>query len=68
MDVLKYLPAYLEREEIAPETKREIVALIALALEKGVGRALGASRGRAPFVQDAFHDAVVGILRDKHTG
>jgi len=61
-----YLPEYLGREEVAAETRAEVVALIALALQKGLGRALSASRGKSPFVQDAFHDALVEILKDRY--
>ncbi|OGG37746.1 hypothetical protein A2110_02050 [Candidatus Jorgensenbacteria bacterium GWA1_54_12] len=65
MEYEAYLPEYLGREEVAPETRAEVVELVTLALQKGLGRALRASRGRDPFVQDAFHDALVRIMKSK---
>jgi hypothetical protein len=59
-DVNSPLPAYAQN---APaEVKLEIEYLLDVALKKGIGPALTESQKSPAFVQDAFHDALVGRL------
>jgi hypothetical protein len=54
------LPAYAQTA--APEVKLEIEYLLDVALNKGLGAALAESKKSPDFVQDAFHDTLVGKL------
>ncbi len=44
------------------EVKLEIEYLLDLALREGLGKAMGESKKSPYFVQDAFHDSLVGRL------
>jgi len=54
------LPAYAQ--SAAPEVKLEIEYLLEVVLTKGLAAALSESKKSPEFVQDAFHDALVGKL------
>jgi hypothetical protein len=54
------LPSYAQNA--SPETKLEIEYLLEVALRQGFGKALAEARKSPYFVQDAFHDALVGRL------
>ena len=54
------LPDYAQHA--SAETKLEIEYLLDIALKQGIGKALSESKKSPYFVQDAFHDALVGKL------
>jgi len=56
------LPAYLDSPTVEPEVKREVEELIGMTFTAGLAKALGAAKRRPPFIEDAFHDALVEKL------
>lgn len=56
------LPGYLERDGADPRVKLEIEKLVDLVFHESLGRAMREAGKHPPFVQDAFHDALVDKL------
>ncbi|MEI6479220.1 MAG: hypothetical protein WCO21_00085 [bacterium] len=56
------LPNYLFNSEISEEIKREVSKLIESVLSENIETAIKESKKHSPFVQDAFHDALVDKL------
>lgn len=56
------LPAYLDDEAGAEKVKAEVGQLVSLVFQKGLEAALTAAGRHSPFVEDAFHDALVDKL------
>ena len=63
------LPTYLENNGVSPAAKLEIEELVDIVFHKGLESALKAASKHTPFVEDAFHDALVDkllpILKEK---
>lgn len=56
------LPTYLQREDVAEEAKAEVEGLVNLFFSRGLEPALKEASKHSPFVEDAFHDALVDKL------
>lgn len=56
------LPAYVQDVHAEDSIKHEIERLIDVAFGEGLEKALGEVKKHPPFVQDAFHDALVDKL------
>lgn len=57
-----FLPAYLDKEEGAERAKAKVERLIEVAFREGLEKAMKEARREQPFVEDAFHDALVDKL------
>ncbi len=57
-----FLPRYFQKDERDEAAKKEVEGLINLAFNKNLEAAVAAAKKRAPFVEDAFHDALVDKL------
>lgn len=58
----RYLPSYMASAASGEEIKRAVEGLIELAFKRGIGVAISLARKTNPFVEDAFHDALVDKL------
>ncbi|MBI5732803.1 hypothetical protein HY967_02475 [Candidatus Jorgensenbacteria bacterium] len=56
------LPSYLALDKNHPEVKREVEGLVGIVFQEGLDKAINTARTRSPFVEDAFHDALVDRL------
>lgn len=56
------LPRYLQEGDASEEIKREVIKLVEIVLTNGMYAAIKEARNHSPFVQDAFHDALVDKL------
>lgn len=56
------LPEYMADANSEDGVKRAVHGLIDLAFKKGIGAAVSLARKTNPFVEDAFHDALVDKL------
>lgn len=56
------LPAYLTSEKIGENIRLEVRRLINLVFKDGLESALKEARRKQPFIEDAFHDALVDKL------
>lgn len=61
-DKKSVLPQYFQESKGEEVAKKEIEGLIKLAFTKNLEAAVAAAKKRAPFVEDAFHDALVDKL------
>ncbi len=52
----EYLPHYLKDDE---EVKKEVNRLVDLAFKEGIEKAVKEAKSYSPFIEDAFHDALV---------
>lgn len=57
-----FLPAYLADNAAPDEVKRTVENLVALAFKADIETAVATARRYPPFVEDAFHDALVDKL------
>jgi hypothetical protein len=55
-------PGYLDDSEAGMNAKTEVESLVRMTLRQGLGKGLAAARGRSPFIEDAYHDALVDCL------
>ena len=53
------IPEYLTGDGADPVARQEVEALVALAFRDGISAAAAKAAKANPFVQDAFHDALV---------
>jgi len=58
----KLLPKYLQGEGIDSRVKLEVENLVDLVFHKGLEKALKEANKHSPFIEDAFHDALVDKL------
>lgn len=56
------LPSYLALNPTEPQIKIEIERLLDLVFHRGLVKALSEAKHHPPFVEDAFHDALVDKL------
>ncbi len=56
------LPGYLRDDDGGGKAKEEVEGLLGLVFEKGLEPALKEAKGHSPFIEDAFHDALVDKL------
>ncbi|HXF44183.1 MAG TPA: hypothetical protein VNK70_01835 [Candidatus Paceibacterota bacterium] len=56
------LPSYLAKDDSSTNAKAEVEELINIVFEKGLEKALKTATRHGPFVEDAFHDALVDKL------
>ncbi|KKU94103.1 MAG: hypothetical protein UY26_C0003G0253 [Candidatus Jorgensenbacteria bacterium GW2011_GWA1_48_13] len=56
------LPSYLQNDGVPENVKTEIEGLINLVFAEGLEKALVEAERHGPFVEDAFHDALVDKL------
>lgn len=56
------LPAYLQGESVEAKIKFEVESLVDLVFHKGLEKALSEASKHSPFIEDAFHDALVDKL------
>lgn len=56
------LPAYLQGEGVESKIKFEVESLVDLVFHKGLEKALSEASKHSPFIEDAFHDALVDKL------
>ena len=56
------LPNYLDKGEYTEELKQEVSDLVSLVFSSSIETAIKESKHHSPFVQDAFHDALVDKL------
>lgn len=56
------LPVYMVGDQSSDEVKATVMSLLETTLKNGLLRGLRASRKYSPFVQDAFHDALIDKL------
>jgi hypothetical protein len=57
-----FLPSYLVKDEKAERAKARVENLIKLVFREGLEKAMKEARRESPFVEDAFHDALVDKL------
>ncbi|MFA6365399.1 MAG: hypothetical protein WCW78_03285 [Candidatus Paceibacterota bacterium] len=56
------LPTYLQGGDASEKIKREVTRLVEVVFADGIHAAVKEARKHSPFVQDAFHDALVDKL------
>jgi len=56
------LPNYLQGKDIDEKIKAEVEHLIEMVFSENIEKALAAAKGKPPFIEDAFHDALVDKL------
>lgn len=56
------LPAYLVKDGTNATAKQQVTELLTIAVQKDLFKALAMARRAQPFVEDAFHDALVDHL------
>jgi len=56
------LPTYLQGEGVDSRVKLEVERLVDLVFHKGLEKALKEANKHSPFIEDAFHDALVDKL------
>ncbi|MCP6719927.1 MAG: hypothetical protein KJI72_01190 [Patescibacteria group bacterium] len=56
------LPTYLQGEGVDSRVKLEVERLVDLVFHKGLEKALKEASKHSPFIEDAFHDALVDKL------
>ena len=56
------LPTYLQGEGVESKIKFEVESLVDLVFHKGLEKALMEASKHSPFIEDAFHDALVDKL------
>ncbi|MFA6407733.1 MAG: hypothetical protein WCV80_03450 [Candidatus Paceibacterota bacterium] len=56
------LPTYLQDGDVSEEIKREVTRLVEVVFVNGIHAAVKEAQNHSPFVQDAFHDALVDKL------
>ncbi len=59
---LQLLPSYLQKEEGSDDVKHIVENLIEEALSHDLEKAIKNARKYSPFIEDAFHDALVDKL------
>ncbi len=56
------LPGYLAKGDQPEQIKQEVNRLVSLVFSDSISTAIAESKRHSPFVQDAFHDALVDKL------
>lgn len=56
------LPGYLAKGDQPEQIKQEVNRLVSLVFSESISTAIAESKRHSPFVQDAFHDALIDKL------
>jgi len=56
------LPAYMEEENVEEIAKEKVKKLVEVTFQKGIEEAIRESKNFSPYIEDAFHDALVDKL------